>query len=128
MTTLSNVIIRVEAKKVYKEQAKKVPKRQRMPFNEFFKKYKKMRLGNLQQEEAHNHEHEHDAKEDFDFNEFVKTTEINNETLEVEEDIDSEEETPRVANEELQKLVKDAEDLKTSGDELNKELDELGIK
>jgi hypothetical protein len=39
--SLSRDLLRAEAKKLYKEQAKSVPKKQRMTFAQFFENYKK---------------------------------------------------------------------------------------
>jgi len=43
-------LLRAEAKKIYKEQAKSVPKKSRMPFAQFYKDYKKMKLNKQQQD------------------------------------------------------------------------------
>ena len=75
---LGKNILKQEAKKIYKTNIKNVPKRNRMPFGQFFKKYCEMKKAEV----THNHEehdHEHES-EDFNFDEMVN---INNE-LELE--------------------------------------------
>lgn len=83
MGKLEKEILKREAKKIYKENTKKIPKRNRIPFSEFFKQYRKLKAGQ--------HEHVHDEKcghevapaapEDFDFNEMVNV----NKDLQIEE-------------------------------------------
>jgi len=43
--------LRAEAKRLYKEQIKGIPKRQRLPFAEFFKQYKALKLNKTNQNE-----------------------------------------------------------------------------
>lgn len=43
-------LLRAEAKKLYKEQVKNVPKKSRMPFAQFYKELKKIKLNKQQQE------------------------------------------------------------------------------
>ncbi|MFA5024231.1 MAG: hypothetical protein WC523_04705 [Patescibacteria group bacterium] len=54
-------LVREEAKRVYKEQAKKVPKKQRMPFSQFFKRYAEAKRAQLSKDK------EPDTVQDFDF-------------------------------------------------------------
>ncbi len=42
--SLGRDLLRAEAKRIYKEQVKGVPKRSRMPFAQFYKDFKKMKL------------------------------------------------------------------------------------
>lgn len=56
-------LLRSEAKRIYKEQAKSVPKNQRMSFSEFFKRFKKEKYS----KSGSNTENE--VVEDFDIEE-----------------------------------------------------------
>ena len=47
---LGRDILRAEAKKIYKEQTKSVPKKSRMPFAQFYKDFKKMKLNKQKQD------------------------------------------------------------------------------
>lgn len=73
-------ILRKEAKKIYKEQTKSIPKRSRIPFPEFFKKYLATKKGKT---DAVAPEPE---GEDFDFDNFVNINEISDEELDVVEE------------------------------------------
>lgn len=76
-------LFRQEAKKLYKEQVKKIPKKNRIPFADFYKKYKELKNN------EHEHHHETDTPvsdtEDFDFENLVNVNEISDDELEVEE-------------------------------------------
>lgn len=80
--SIGSKMLREEAKRVYKENAKKYPKKQRMPFSEFFKRYKKAIKDNTinkqQQQTA-------TAKDDFDFNDMVSLNNISDANLENKE-------------------------------------------
>lgn len=72
-------LLRNEAKKLYKEQTKGIPKKQRLPFAEFFKQYKILKVREGAEVNAENQE------EDFDFGELVN--EISDEDLVTEENV-----------------------------------------
>lgn len=78
--------LRREAKKIYKEQTKNIPKRNRMPFAQFFKQFKKMR----NQPVTPDVETPDLENEDFNFEDLVNVNEIDDdnviETIEVEEE------------------------------------------
>ena len=59
--------MRNEAKKIYKEQIKanKVPKGKRLPFSEFYKKYKEHLLTKAKEDKVE------EVKEDFNFDDMV---------------------------------------------------------
>lgn len=68
--------LRREAKKLYKEQTKGVPKKQRIPFAQFFKQYKRLRSGKIEQDVV--------PDEDFNFEDLVNVNEISDDDVEVE--------------------------------------------
>lgn len=68
-------ILRKEAKKIYKQQIKDVPKHQRMPFAQFFKNYMK----SLKQKPAIESE---GNEEDFDFDDLINMNNLNEEETE----------------------------------------------
>lgn len=85
---LSREALRREAKKAYKENAKSVPKRNRMPFSQFFKQFKKMRnTGQTPEIEIPD-----TYPEDFDFENFVNVNQIDDDSLEDGEEIKETEE------------------------------------
>lgn len=74
----SRSILRAEAKKLYKEQIKGVPKKQRITFAVFFKNYKAVKsdkINDVQQFDI-------DAKEDFNFDNIINVNEISDDGLE----------------------------------------------
>jgi hypothetical protein len=68
--------LRNEAKRIYKQQTKNIAKKNRIPFSEFFKKYKQIKLNkNTTPPVA-------PPEDDFDLEEFINMNEINDESLE----------------------------------------------
>lgn len=66
--SLSRDVLRAEAKKIYKEQTKKIPKKQRIPFAQFFENYKKSKtIRPLEISEQ---------AEDFDIGQVVNVNEV----------------------------------------------------
>jgi len=63
-------LLRAEAKKIYKQEAKKVARNKRMPFSEFWKKFKTMKKDAPPTV---------DNQEDFNLDDFI------NDTVETEE-------------------------------------------
>lgn len=61
--------LRNAAKKLYKEQIKNVPKKQRVPFADFFKQYKKV----IRNKSHIPDKTEQEIVEDFDFDDLVNT-------------------------------------------------------
>lgn len=88
--SLGREVMRKEAKKLYKEQTKNVPKRQRVPFSKFFKHYRDLKLG---KETDVPDVEVAPANEDFNFEDLVKVNDISDNSIEVvetmEEDNDS---------------------------------------
>lgn len=83
-------MLRRQAKKIYKENVKNVPKSKRISFAEFFKKYRNMKNNPNQ---TPNIEAPEPDVEDFDFEDLVNISEINDDDLEVtEEEIDQDQE------------------------------------
>lgn len=80
-------MIRAEAKKLYKEQTKGVPKRQRIPFSEFYKNYIKLKSGKASTELPT------DLLEDDDFNfdDMVNVNMISDDDLEAVDEEETEE-------------------------------------
>jgi hypothetical protein len=74
----SRGILRSQAQKIYKENVKKIPKRNRIPFSEFFKKYK----------ETLNKQQIVQENKDFDFGEMANF----NDDVILEEEIENTEE------------------------------------
>lgn len=76
--------LRAEAKKIYKEQVKArgIPKRQRIPFSQFFKQYLELQKKQKQVQEP---EAPVETNEDFDFENMVNMNEISDEDIEVSE-------------------------------------------
>jgi hypothetical protein len=74
--------IRAEAKRLYKEQVKGVPKRQRLSFAEFFKKYRDMKTGKINDVEMPENAEEN---EDFDFDNIINVNKISDDDLEKSE-------------------------------------------
>ncbi len=81
---LGREILRREAKKVYKENTKNIPKRNRIPFSQFFKQYKKTR----NTEQTPEVEVPETNPEDFDFENFVNVNQIDDNSLEDGEEIE----------------------------------------
>jgi len=79
--------LRRTAKKIYKEQTKNIPKKQRIPFAQFFKKYKDAQKGN----KAPDVDTPDSENEDFNFEDLVNINEIDDDSIEV---IEGEEDTP----------------------------------
>lgn len=77
----SRTMLRQKAKKIYKEQTKNVAKKQRIPFAEFFKQYKK----NTANTDINIDTNSEQVPEDFDFDSLVN--EITDDAVVVEEDI-----------------------------------------
>ena len=76
--SLSREAMRRKAKKVYKENTKNIAKRKRVPFSQFFKQFKSApntdETPDLEMPEA--------ESEDFDFENLVNVSEINDDDLE----------------------------------------------
>ena len=64
----SRDLLRIEAKKAYKMQTKGIQKRNRMPFAQFYKEFKKTKLAQKTIEPA--------VEEDFDVSEVANVSEI----------------------------------------------------
>jgi hypothetical protein len=76
-------LLRREAKKIYKRETKKVPKSQRMPFSEFYKRFKNKTKSSPIIE---------DDQEDFNLDDFINdTTELETELEPIEAEIKEEE-------------------------------------
>ena len=75
--------LRAEAKRLYKEQIKGIPKRQRLPFAEFFKQYKALKLNKTNENEIDESIVTEDT--DFDFDNIINVNEISDDDLEVPE-------------------------------------------
>lgn len=65
----SRTNLRNSAKKLYKEQVKDVPKKQRVSFADFFKQYKKVLRNKVHVPDKS----EQEAVEDFNFDDLVNT-------------------------------------------------------
>jgi len=74
--------IRIKAKKAYKDQIKGVPKRTRIPFSDFYKRYKEVLAAHATQSEPQS---DKSAPEDFDFESLVNLNEVSDDNLEVDE-------------------------------------------
>jgi len=75
--------LRAAAKKLYKEQSKKVPRKQRMPFAQFFKNY-------TDAMNRPNPTDENETEEDFNFDDLVNMNELSEDTPESDEDTEEE--------------------------------------
>jgi len=75
---MNRSLLRQQAKKIYKENTKKIPKRKRILFADFFKQYKKMK----DSDETPELEIPEPASEDFDFENLVNISAINDDDLE----------------------------------------------
>lgn len=75
---LGRETLRNEAKKVYKEKTKSIPKRNRIPFSQFFKQFKKTR----NPEQTSEVEVPETNQEDFDFEDIVNVNQIDDDSLE----------------------------------------------
>lgn len=73
----SRNLVREKAKKIYKEQAKGVPKNKRITFAQFFKQYKAIQASPGEADPA--------VEEDFDFDDMVNVTNISEPEPEIEE-------------------------------------------
>jgi len=73
--------LRREAKKLYKEQTKGVPKSQRVPFAKFFKHYKDSKSGKTSEDLDVNIGEA--SAEDFDFDNLVNINEISDDDVEI---------------------------------------------
>jgi len=76
-------MLREEAKKVYKENAKKYPKRQRLPFAKFYKQYKAAAKAKQNQQDMVPEQPQRPAQ-DFDFNDMVSLNNISDADVEKE--------------------------------------------
>ena len=74
--------LRREAKKLYKEQTKGISKKQRLPFAQFFKQYRDIKLGKTDVPEP-----EIEAEEDFDFDNIINVNEISDDDPEAPQTI-----------------------------------------
>jgi hypothetical protein len=72
--------LRAEAKKLYKEQIKGIPKRQRLPFAKFFKQYKALKLNETNKDKTEESAITEDT--DFDFDNIINVNEISDDDLE----------------------------------------------
>lgn len=76
--SLGREALRRRAKKIYKENVKNIPKRKRVPFSEFFKQFRSSpNLNDTPELELPEAE-----SEDFDFENLVNVSEINDDDLE----------------------------------------------
>jgi hypothetical protein len=76
---MNRASLRAEAKKLYKEQTKGIPKKQRLPFAQFFKQYRAIKLGKVDDVT----QADIDAEEtDFDFDNIINVNEISDDDLE----------------------------------------------
>lgn len=80
--------IRALAKKLYKEQTKGIPKRQRVPFSKFFKNYQKLKSGKINPELPTDLMDEDD---DFNFDDMVNVNMISDDDLEAVDEEEAEE-------------------------------------
>jgi len=80
MMSLSRTILRSQAKKIYKEQAKSVPKRNRIPFSKFYKQFVNMRTSRPVDDEAVA------PGEDFDFGNIINVNAISDDDVEFDTD------------------------------------------
>lgn len=78
-------MLRAEAKRIYKEQTKNIPRRNRIPFSQFFKQFKKLKSKHKVDESAPPTVEE----EDFNFEDLINMNDISDDDL-VEEENDSE--------------------------------------
>ena len=89
--SLGREVMRKEAKKLYKEQTKNVPKKQRVPFSKFFKHYRDLKLG--KESDVPVDTDTTLTNEDFNFEDLVKVNDISDNSIKVvetmEEDNDS---------------------------------------
>ena len=76
--TIGREALRRKAKKIYKENTKGIPKRKRIPFSQFFKQYRKMQ----NPDQTPDVEMPEPDTEDFDFENLVNISEINDDDLE----------------------------------------------
>lgn len=84
--TINRAAFRKEAKKLYKEKNKGVPKKQRLPFSDFFKQYKDMKSGKIDESQLSGSEDsELNSEEDFDFENIINVNEINDDDVETSE-------------------------------------------
>jgi hypothetical protein len=86
--SLSRDILRSQAKKIYKEQAKSVPKKQRLPFSKFYKQFVKMQRNPVEQEEVATAPTP--ATEDFDFQDMVNVNAVSDDKLKFDTDPNAE--------------------------------------
>jgi len=70
--------LRREAKKLYKEQTKNIPRRNRVPFSQFFKQFRKLR----NQDQTPEVEMPDLENEDFNFEDLVNINEVDDDNLE----------------------------------------------
>lgn len=81
--SMGREILRREAKKIYKEQTKNIPKRNRIPFSQFFKEFCKVKRQTVNPDV----ELPDLDNEDFDFEKLVNVNEIDDDdVIEVEEE------------------------------------------
>lgn len=86
--SLGREILRKEAKKLYKEQTKNVPKKQRVPFPQFFKNYRDLKMGKVNEELPVD---VGTTQEDFNIEDMVNINEISDGSVEVVESTEEEE-------------------------------------
>ncbi len=86
--SLGREVLRKEAKKLYKEQTKNVPKKQRVPFPQFFKHYRDLKMGKVSEELPVDIG---TTQEDFDLENMVNINEISDGSIEVVESTEEEE-------------------------------------
>ena len=71
--------LRAEAKKIYKQQVKGVPKKFRVPFATFFKQYREQKL----KKQAEPEPEIESVNDDFDFENIININEINDDDIEI---------------------------------------------
>jgi hypothetical protein len=88
MSKFGKQVLKNQAKKIYEENARKVPKRNRITFSQFFKQYtaaQKKEQNPVVTESQQPQEALPDALEDFNFDEMVNVSKIDENSLEVVE-------------------------------------------
>ena len=76
---ISREALRREAKKIYKEKTKGIPRRNRIPFSQFFKQFKKMKAAEKAADV------EVPQEDDFNFEDLVNINQISDDDLVTDE-------------------------------------------
>ena len=75
--SINRAALRKEAKRLYKEQVKNIPKKQRLSFSKFFKQYKNVKAGKVEDDLSLEVE-----ESDFDFENMININEISDDDIE----------------------------------------------